>query len=157
MNYDPIRYIVVITNASVFRLYEFTLTKSGGVKFLKAMTNPDSRKRNLDIATDKPGRAKKDYRIQRIAFSSTSEPKEVEKGKFIKKLEKELNGLIKDDPDVKFIFIAEPSFIGNLNVRLSTKILSRIEYRINKDLSFIKELELSNILKAELKPILIPL
>lgn len=147
-------YIVVVANASICRFYTFILTKSEKVKFLKAVTHPDSRKHNLDIATDKPGRAKKDYRVQKIAFSSASEPKEIEKNKFIKQIEKELNEFINNDLNINFIFIAEPTFMGKLNISLNTKITSRVKHKINRNLSLTKELELSEILKNNLKPTL---
>ena len=149
------KYIILVATACVAHLYNMEFTKSSTARLIKTIVHPDSRKKNMDLIADKPGRAQADYCSQKITFGVKTEPKVVEKEKFITQISYELTQVINDNPQIQIILIAEPELMGKINKLLPHYISTNVKYRINKNLTFLNENELTKILKTEIKPHLI--
>ena len=149
------KYIALVASASVAHLYSLELKKSSEPRLLKSLVHPLSRKRNSDIASDTPGKVNKDCRGGGTSLGFTSEPKEVEKDKFVKELTGALESEINHDPKIKFILIAEPRFMGRLHKHLPVKLASHVAHRITKDLTHASTKKLAYAIKAEMSPVLV--
>ena len=151
------KYIILVMSACIAHIYTIEFTKSATAQLIKSIVHPASRKKNMDLVADKSGCAQTDCRSQKVTFSTKTEPKLVEKEKFIKQIALELKQEINTNPQNKIILVAEPELMGELNKLLPKQMYVHVKYRINKNLTSFNVEEVTNILKKEIKPILMNL
>jgi len=147
------RYIVLVANASIAHFYALIPSKAKKIQIIKTITHPASREKNLNLVSDKHGSSKTDYNSRGVSFLSDTEPKEVEKEKFIRQIIGELEQMMNNALHHQIILISAPSFMGKLNKMLTPHLYSQVKQRINKDFTSLSNIELTDILKAKMKSV----
>lgn len=145
------KYIVLVANASIAHFYAMIPAKANKMQMVKTITHPASREKNLALVSDKHGSSKTDYNSRGVSFLSDTEPKEVEKEKFIRQIIGELEQIMHNTPQHQIILVSAPSFMGKLNKMLTVHLCDQVKYRINKNLTSLSNVELADILTAKMK------
>jgi protein required for attachment to host cells len=127
----------LITNSC--RAQVFIQTKSNGPLIeIKSMEHRESRLRNLDIDSDKPGRTQHGTRNgMRGSMEPRTTPKETERRLFAREVAECLSQIAFENPSNDIILVAPPQFLGLLRPLLPRHIASRIMRTIDKDLTTI--------------------
>ena len=123
-------WIVLADDASA-RLYEAS-GPHGNWALVTELQHPESRAKDSELGTDKPGRVK-----QSKGYRSAMEPptprKKVEVKKFARQVAKALeDGLLKEAYE-RLILAAPPGFLGVLRGELSKGVRGRIAALVDKD------------------------
>ncbi|MBN1684828.1 MAG: host attachment protein [Gammaproteobacteria bacterium] len=108
---------VLVANSSEAYLYQSENLRTEGLTLINEFRHPKSRKKGLDLLTDRPGHYGTDHGA-RSAYEKY-DPKEIEAERFAKELIAELGqgGKVRDCK--KIIFIAPPHFYGLLKKDLA--------------------------------------
>lgn len=117
----PRRTFVLVADASRARLYLHN-EGSSQLSVAEEFEHPESRAKNLDLASDKPGRAFSSggTGMGRSAMESPTEPKEVEAEKFARELGHRLAALCDAHAFDDLVIAAPPKFLGLLRGALAT-------------------------------------
>lgn len=141
-------WLVVADSA---RALIFTL--NGRMKTLlqiREMTHPESRKRDLELVGDKPGRMFESVGQVRHAVTQPFDPRTIEKQKFSLQLANALEQARKEGMVEKIVVLAAPAFLGNLRLHLSEKTARLITKEIPKNLAHMTVLEIQEHLPTDL-------
>jgi protein required for attachment to host cells len=142
---------ILVANGSEARIFSTDKIFDGqNWQLIKEFDHPESRERDLDLVTDKPGR----YQFQSKsgtsghgAYSEHTEPREVEVERFARQLAEELNGGRVHNLYHQLILIAPPHLHGLLNKYCESNVLNLITHHVEKDYTKLKQRELAMYLK----------
>lgn len=122
---------IVLADAASARLYEQD-GPHGNWALLSELQHPESRARESELVTDKPGRVKQS-RGYRSAMEPRTPAKKLEARKFARQLAKALeDGLLRKAYE-RLILVAPPGFVGLLRQELSDHVRGRIAALVEKD------------------------
>lgn len=147
---------VLISDASRARLFQAAENgmKQLGLTLLRKFEHPESRERNLDLVTDRPGRTQQSISPnthaggqQSTGNRSTMEPptppKKIEQEGFARELAHELEKGLHDHAYMNLIVAANPEFLGMLRHALSDQVKKHVTASLDKDYTAmdVRELE----------------
>lgn len=122
---------ILVANASLARLYE-NLGPNKGLKLVKELIHPESRLKNAELVTDRPG----SMPSRGNGHGSTqpqTQPKEHQAKVFAHELAQELYQGRTSNAFARAILIAPPNFMGMLNTVLDSPTAQMITDRFEKD------------------------
>jgi protein required for attachment to host cells len=120
---------------------------------LQIMVHTESRSRNLDISTDKPGRTQHRTRDgKRGSMDPRTFPKEVERQIFAREVAGFLSNRAKRGEFVDLVLVAPPRFLGLLRELLSDLPQTMAVKTVDKDLTAVKPHKLMEAL-VEILPL----
>lgn len=124
---------VMIANSNLARIYSFYPTNSHqGLNLIEELIHPQSRKRSIDLSSDKPG-SYKSSNSARGTYSAAHEPKEVEVESFALELANVLNKNRASNKFEELIIIAPSHFYGLLGKHLDKNTKKFLKRIIQKD------------------------
>lgn len=142
---------IMIANSNLARIYSFqTLNSHNSFNLVEELIHPQSRKRSLDLATDKPGSYKSGLSA-RGTYASAHEPKEVEIDAFATKLANLINKNRAANQFEKLIIVAPAHFYGLLGKHLNKTTKKFLKKIIQKDYTAIPANELYETLQEKIK------
>ncbi len=122
---------ILVANASLARLYE-NLGPNKGLKLVKELIHPESRLKNAELVTDRPGSMASSGNGQGAKQPQT-QPKEHEAKVFAQELAQELYQGRTKNAFERAIVVAPPAFMGLLNTVLDHPTAKLITDRFEKD------------------------
>ncbi len=124
---------LLIANSSEATLYQADLNRLGGqLTSLQTFTHPESRKKGVELASDRPGH----YQSKGTghgSFNEAIDPKSYEAERFAKQLATELTTAHNDHRYQELILIAPPHFLGLLKHEFNSSIENVIKLTLEKD------------------------
>lgn len=123
-----------------------------GWKELDTLVYPEARLPERDLTTDRPGRAFDRKGSGRHAMATEVSPKEEAAERFAKSLARVLEKARTSHLYEHLILVAEPGFLGTLQASLSEQTAKKVIERIPKDLTTRPSRELTEDLRALLRP-----
>lgn len=139
-------YLFLICNASkalVYSTHEKYPQKP--LSFVIEFEHPDSRKKRMDLVTDRPGHFQTSH-TARSAYENHIDPKEREADHFAKEISLYLEEKLKKKAFDYLILVASIQFFSLLKKHLSTHVANTIIRSIHKDHVHQSEPELRSIL-----------
>jgi protein required for attachment to host cells len=122
---------IVLADAASARLFQAAALR-GDWTLVAELQHPQSRARDSDLVTDRPGRVKQS-KGYRSAMEPPTSPKKVEMKKFARQLAKALEDGLGKNAYERIILVAPPGFLGLLRGELSDRVRSRIAALVEKD------------------------
>lgn len=147
---------VLISDASRARLFQAGEhgARQLGLTLLRRFEHPESRERNLDLVTDRPGRTQQSISPNmraggqqstgnRSAMEPPTPPKKIEQEGFARELAHELEKGLHDNAYVNLIVAANPEFLGMLRGAMSDQVKKHVTASLDKDYTAmdVRELE----------------
>ncbi len=120
---------ILVANASLARLY----SNSGpnkGLELLKELNHPESRQKNKDLVTDRPGSIQGS---PGSGYESPTQPKEQAARAFAQELAQEFYQGRNKQAFERAILVAPPGFMGMLNNELDGPTTKLVIDRVEKD------------------------
>ncbi|WP_133137944.1 host attachment protein [Legionella rowbothamii] len=133
---------VVALNSNDCRIYELH-TKPYQLTLHKEIIHPESKLRDIELTSDKPGR----YRAGDMAhgaYTQPSDPKEIQIEAFSRHVAEELNKDRNIDAYNKLIVVAPPHMNGILFQHLNKHVKTLVTHNIKNDVLNLKEPELAD-------------
>jgi protein required for attachment to host cells len=132
---------ILVANASLAKIYANQGPKKG-LKVLKELEHPESRQKNADLVTDRPGH------MQGVgnghgAFQPQTDPKLNAAQHFAQELAREFNHGRSTNQFERAILVAPPSFMGLINDKLDGHTANLVSDRFEKDYTKASEKELA--------------
>jgi protein required for attachment to host cells len=124
---------VVVSNSALAKI--FRIEKFPKIAIVDTLEHPESRLHNVDLVSERPGRAFDKVGVGRHAYSPVTEPKQVEVEKFAKDLAKYLDAAFLKKEFSRFYLIASPSFLGLLRKEMHGQTQEAIIAEIPKDMT----------------------
>lgn len=141
---------VAVCNGWRAQVYEW-VRPGGPLLQLQVMVHTESRCRNLDISTDKPGRTQHRTRDgKRGSMDPRTFPKEVERQIFAREVAGFLSSRAKRGEFGDLVLVASPSFLGLLRELLSDLLQDIAVRTVDKDLTAVTPQDLKKILEEVL-------
>ncbi|MGL1833784.1 host attachment protein [Rhodocyclaceae bacterium SMB388] len=137
---------ILVANASLARLYE-NLGPNKGLKLIKELIHPESRFKNSELVTDRPG-AMASVGNGHGAKQPQTQPKEHEARVFAQELAQELYHGRTRNAFGRAVVVAPPAFMGLLNTVLDHPTAQLITDRFEKDYTKSTEPQLKERLGA---------
>ncbi|MBW7860349.1 MAG: host attachment protein [Rhodocyclaceae bacterium] len=137
---------ILVANASLARLYE-NLGPNKGLRLVKELIHPESRLKNADLVTDRPGSMASNGNAPGAKTPQTL-PKEHEARVFAQELAQELYAGRTRNAFRRAIVFAPPAFMGLLNSVLDSPTAQLITDRFEKDYTKSPEPRLKEHLEA---------
>lgn len=122
---------ILVANASLARLYE-NLGPNKGLKLVKELIHPESRLKNSDLVTDRPGSMSAAGSGRGIKQPQTL-PKEHEAKVFAHEIAQQLYAGRTHNAYERAIIFAPPNFMGMLNAAIDTPTANLVSNRFEKD------------------------
>jgi protein required for attachment to host cells len=124
---------VVVADSSRARIFGVK-NRSGDLTELEVMYHPESRMRDRELQTDKPGRM---YSMQGEFRSATEQmpARKVEAERFAQGLAEYLDKKHHEENFEYLTLAASPNFLGQLRNELSERVSKAVVNEINKDIS----------------------
>jgi len=122
---------IVLADAAAARLYEQS-GPHGNWTLVAELQHPESRARDSELVTDKPGRVRQS-KGYRSAMEFRTPPKKLEAKKFARQLAKTLDQAAVRDAYGRLVLVAPPGFIGMLRDELSDRVRARLTALVEKD------------------------
>jgi len=122
---------ILVANASLARLYEH-LGPNKGLKLVKEMIHPESRLKNSELVTDRPGSMSSSGNSQGAKQPQTR-PKQHQAKRFAQELAQELYSGRTENAYRRAIVFAPPTFMGMLNSVIDHPTEQLITDRFEKD------------------------
>lgn len=117
---------------------------------LMSFDNPDTRAKQMELSSDRPGRSFDSYGEGRHAMAAEVEPKEQEQIRFAKLIADRLEqGRVENAFD-RLIVVAAPAFLGLLRANFSAPLRSLLGLEIDKDYTALQPEELRTRLPERL-------
>ena len=124
---------VLVANSSIARLFHLeTLQK---LNEINQFEHPESRLKNMDLVSDKPGRDFESFNNTRHAMEQKTMPKKLEAFQFAKHLAEYLEQASERGKYDELMLIAGPTFLGVLRETISPNLAKLIKKEIDKDLT----------------------
>lgn len=136
---------ILVANASLAKFY----ANSGpnkGLALVKEIRHPESRQKNSDLVTDRPGTMA--GTAGRGAMAPHTLPKEHEARVFAQELARELNEGRNGNRYKRAIIVAPPAMMGLLNDSLDSVTSSMVTDRFEKDYTKVSERQIASQLEA---------
>lgn len=126
---------IIVANSSNAYLYSMSIkNEKFQCDFIEEFTHPQSRKKDIDLTSDRAGRYyTKGSTTSRSAYSPPTEPKEHEAEIFAKQLASVLESARLANLYENLIVVAPPHFHGLLNKNCNKNVFSLISKHIEKD------------------------
>ena len=124
---------VVVTDSSQAKI--FRATKFPKIEMVEVLTHPESRFRDQDLVSSKPGRNFQRGGIARHAYQSVSDPKVVEVEKFATYLNEYLIAAHNQGAFNRLYILANPSFLGHLRSHVDPQIQKLVVHESAKDIT----------------------
>ncbi len=142
---------ILIANSNLARIYSFQ-PANGHTSFhlIEELIHPGSRKRSLELSTDKPG-SYKGPTVARGTYNSAHEPKEVEKHSFALELANVINKNRASNQFEELIIIAPAHFYGVLGKHLNKTTKKFLKRIIQKDYTAVPANELFETIHDKIK------
>jgi protein required for attachment to host cells len=138
---------VAVCNGWRAQVYEW-VRPGGPLLQLQVMVHSESRSRNLDITTDKPGRTQHRTRDgKRGSMAPPTYPKEVERQIFAREVAGFLASRAHRGEFADLVLVAPPRFLGLLRELLSGLPPATVLRTVDKDLTAVKPHELMKALE----------
>lgn len=138
---------VAVCNGWRAQVYEW-VRPGGPMLQLQVMMHTESRSRNLDITTDKPGRTQHRTRDgKRGSMAPPTYPKEVERQIFAREVSGFLSSRAHRGEFADLVLVAPPRFLGLLRELLSDLPQTLAVKTLDKDLTALKPQELMKTLE----------
>jgi len=130
---------IVVGDSSRARIFG-TNSRSGGLTELEVMYHPESRMRDSELQTDKPGRM---HAMQGEFRSATEQTpaRKVEAERFAQGLAEYLDTMHHEHSFEHLILVASPNFLGLLRNHFSSRLHNAVISELNKDISHLKKTE----------------
>jgi protein required for attachment to host cells len=130
---------ILIANSSVARILCNTGPKNG-LELVSEFRHPQSRKKRMDLTSDKPGRVDNKGHG---AFVQQTDPKKNEADHFALEVAKSLDqGRVNNDY-TRLILVASNPFMGLLKNRLDSNVMCMVSETIEKDYTKANDKELT--------------
>src|SRR5262245_52884122 len=110
---------ILVAGASQARLFKYDGFKTP-IQPLREWEHPQSRARNQDLASDRPGRVTQSHagphpgKGSKSGMEAELTPKKVEHERFARELAAELDKIAAEDTMARFVLVANPEFLGQL-------------------------------------------
>lgn len=131
---------ILVANSSNAKIYK--AEKNQNLIELEVLTHLESRQKELDLVTTKPGRQFDSFGLGRHAYQQKTSPKEQEFEAFAKQISHHLDEERLKGKFGKLYLAANPSFLGLLRSCLSSQTGALIAGEIDKDLTQVKPQEI---------------
>ena len=122
---------IVLADAATARVYEPQAGQRDW-KLIAELTHPESRAKESELGTDKPGRVKQSTG-SRAAMEPPTPRKEVEIEKFARQIATALDDAFVRKAYERLVLVAPPDFVGVLRAVLPERVEGRIATTIEKD------------------------
>ena len=129
---------ILVAHRAGARIFENT-GPGQGLRLLENIPNPEGKLKNIDINSDKPGRAFDNFGGARHSMSKEHEPKEQQAIRFAKQLGETLDKGRTSNQFSKLVLVAEPRFLGELRAALPSHTASLVSATVDKDLGGISD------------------
>jgi len=137
---------VLVANASKAKLFANPGPRKG-LRLLKEIDHPESRQKNADLVTDRPGHMQSSGNGHGARQPQT-EPKQNEARNFAQTLARELNQGRTSNQFNRAILVAPPAFMGLLNGNLDNQTAQMVSDRLEKDYTKATPKELAGHLES---------
>lgn len=131
---------IVVADDAYARI--FRLDKNHGMEEVETLVHPESRLKESDLVSDRPGRTFESNTVARRSLGKTISPKKQEAITFAKFVGNYLNEAADSGRCVKIYLAASPSFLGLLRPELSKHTTKLIENEINKEITHLDKKEI---------------
>ncbi|MGC1183139.1 host attachment protein [Legionella sp.] len=135
---------VLVLNSNDCRIYKLS-TKPYQLTFLKEILHPESKLRDIELTSDKPGRYKTGDSAHGT-FTQPSDPKEIQVDDFSRQVAKELNKDRNIEAYNNLIVVAPPHMSGLLFQHLNKHVKNLVTHNIKNDILNLTESELAEFL-----------
>lgn len=146
---------VLVADAARARLFQYD-GFGASIKQLKEWTHADSRARNQDLVTDRPGRVMQSRPRPQAGHGSRSgmepalPPKRMEHERFAREIQSELEQGLDKNAYGRLVIVANPEFLGTLRHVASPQVVKHTVASLDKDYTMMGIVEL----EQRLAPIL---
>lgn len=124
---------VVAANGSSAKF--FRVVKFPKIEEFETFEHPESRLRNQDLVTSKPGRSFESTSTSRSAYEAAVDPHHMELEKFARHLGTHLSEARRNNSFSRLYLMAGPSFLGLLRPHLDHATQASIVAEIGKDMT----------------------
>lgn len=137
---------ILVSNASSGKILKNT-GPNKGLEIVKAFEHPQSREKNADLVSDRPGH-NPGAGNGHGSFVPATSPKEHEAEVFALELARELDSGRVANQFVRLVLVAPPAFLGQLNRRLNDAVKGLVSASLEKDYTRASDKELAQYLAA---------
>ncbi len=135
-------YWLLVANSSLARI--FKIEKGHSLVEITVLEHPESRLRNLDLVSDKPGRDFESAGLGRHGLDSGITPKQHEFTIFAKYLADYLETARHLGKFERLYIFAGPTLLGLLRQALHPETIKLIKDEVNKDITHLKPEEIAS-------------
>jgi len=123
---------IVLADAATAKVYEPQASRRDW-KLIAELAHPESRAKESELGTDKPGRVRQSTTGSRAAMEPPTPRKEVEIEKFAREIAKALDDALVRKAYDRLVLVAPPEFVGILRKLLSERVERCIATTVEKD------------------------
>lgn len=109
---------------------------------LDTFDNPDARAKEMDLASDRPGRSFDSHGEGRHAMEVVLGPKEKDQLRFAKLIADRLEQGRMSGAFERIVLVAAPTFLGQLRANFDTPLIALVSLEIDKDYTSLRPEEL---------------
>lgn len=131
---------LIVANSSLARIFKFE--KRNELVELKVFEHPESRLRNIDLQSDRPGRDFESMGTVRHAMEPKTLPKQHEFALFAKSLADYLENARNQNEFETLYIAASPSLLGLLRNSLHPNTAKLVKGEVDKDITHLKTAEI---------------
>jgi protein required for attachment to host cells len=131
---------VIVANGSQARVYK--AEKLGVLSEVHTLLHPESRMRDGDLTSDKPGRINPSTTLGHSSIEPQTSPKKHEIEVFAKEVSQFLEQAREQGLFSRLYVVAAPSFLGLLREKLSTATTRLVAGEVDKDVTHMKPKEI---------------
>lgn len=124
---------VVAANGSIAKF--FKVVKFPKLEAMEVLEHPESRLRNQDLITSKPGRTFESTSSSRSSYQPPANPHHNELEKFARLLGEHLSSAKRNNEFSRLYIMANPSFLGILRTHLDQATKEAIIAEVGKDMT----------------------
>lgn len=133
---------ILVANASLAKLYA-NLGPNKGLELVKELVHPESRQKNAQLVTDRPGTGHGDG-----SYEPPSAPKQNAARNFAQEIAKEFYAGRNRNAFARAILVAPPAFMGMLNATMDGPTAQLVSDRFEKDYTKATESQLKEHLSG---------
>lgn len=137
---------ILISNASSGKILRNT-GPNKGLEVVKEFEHPQSREKNANLVTDRPGH-NPGAGNGHGSFVPATTPKEHEADIFALELARELDSGRVENQYTRLVLVAPPAFLGQLNQRLNDPVKALVSDKLEKDYTRATNKELAQHLSS---------
>ncbi len=123
----------IVAADSAFAKILRTEKKKGPLELVRELEHPESRMKDSELYSDRPGRAFDSGGQGRHAMENEVDAKKMESIRFAQQLADELKKAAEEEQFHKLYILAAPAFLGELREKLDPIVKSKIKEEIPKD------------------------